>query len=76
MIWFTILVISFVFVIAVNEADIKADKLATEIRFLQADMRIQEKVIDSLQSSLHTLIKINADKIINGSKMEHMESHD
>ena len=73
MIWFTLLIISFIFVIAVNEAHLKSDRLLTEIKFLQADIRTQEKVNDSLRSNINYLLKMN---IINGSKMEHMDNHD
>ena len=76
MIWFVVLVISLIFVIAINEAHLKSDKLCTEIKFLQADILVQEQVNNSLRQSLNVLLKLNTEKIINGSKMEHMGNHD
>lgn len=76
MIWFVILVISFIFVIAVNEAHLKADRLSTEIKFIQADIKVLEQVHESLNKKLNSLLKTNINNIISGSKMQHMDSYD
>jgi hypothetical protein len=76
MIYFISFVILFIFVIAINEAHLKADRLSTEIKFLQADVRSQEQINNLLRQSLNMLFKINADNIINGSILEHVNSHD
>jgi cell division protein FtsL len=54
MIWFTILVISLIFCIAISDVYSKVHKLETEIKFLQADIRIQQKVNESNKSNSNT----------------------
>jgi len=57
MIWFTILVISLIFCIAITKVYSKVDKLETAIKFLQADMRIQQKKF--LQAEIKIQQKVN-----------------
>lgn len=54
MIWDVILVICFIFCIAICDVYSKVDKLETAIKFLQADMRIQQKVNESNKSNSNT----------------------
>ena len=54
MIWFTILVISLIFCIAISDVYSKVHKLETAIKFLQAEIKIQKKVNESNKSNSNT----------------------
>lgn len=59
-----------------EEADIFDRYMAFTLRFLQADIRVQNKINDSLRSSMNVLLRIHTQEIISGSKMEHMDIND
>ena len=54
MIWFTILVISLIFCIAITDVYSKVHNLETAIKFLQAEIKIQKKVNESNKSNSNT----------------------